>query len=98
MARNKGIKDNVYTDEQLAWLQTNRPLLEISALAGQFNTLFKASVSPKALSALCKRKGFKAGSNGCFKKQAVPWNKGLAGMRVSEATEFKPGNRPIAWN
>lgn len=34
---------------------------------------------------------------GQFKKGQVAWNKGAEGLRMSPATEFKKGHRPVNW-
>lgn len=43
---------------------------------------------------------FAAGSGSnktSFKKGLIPWNKGIKGIRMSPATEFKKGQRSINW-
>lgn len=41
-----------------------------------------------------KENGVTAGQ---FEKGLVPWNKGVKGLRMSPATEFKKGQRPVGW-
>ena len=94
MARPKGSIAHMYTDEQIDWLKWHRPKLQMTELTQQFNAKFNIVIKPKALVAVCKRKGFSAESSGYFEKNRLPWNKGITGRRVSIATEFKSGNRP----
>lgn len=88
-----------YSAEEMAWLEANR-LLVVSDYAAQFNARFGREVSPGALHALRKRKGWKTGRSGCFEKGMTPHNKGKAcpegvGGRHPNArrTQFKKGNR-----
>jgi hypothetical protein len=41
-----------------------------------------------------------AGSGGnatSFRAGDAPWNKGMAGLHLSPASEFQPGHRPVGW-
>lgn len=62
----------IYTDEQIQWLRDNRALNVIDVITASFNQRFGTNLSKKALSATCKRKSIKAGSNGQFKKGSLP--------------------------
>jgi hypothetical protein len=88
---------NRYTPEQIAWLKDNRPKLAGKDLAGQFNRRFGVSINLSALLAFCKRKGFAAGRDGRFTTGHDAWNKGLTGLHLSPATEFKPRRLPHNW-
>lgn len=88
---------NRYTPEQVQWLRDNRPELAGQALAGQFNRRFGVAVNLAALLAFCKRRGFAAGRDGRFTAGFEPWNKGLTGLHLSPATEFKPRRLPHNW-
>jgi hypothetical protein len=59
----------------MAWLEANR-LMAISDYARAFNAKFGREVTPGALHALRKRKGWKTGRTGFFEKGAAPHNKG----------------------
>jgi hypothetical protein len=93
-----------YTQEMLDWLRQHRPMLTTKELVAQFNARFDVNIKTSALHSYCKRRGLFTGREGRFGKGGTSWNLGVT-MRVSERTEFKPGNRPhnsvsvgtIAW-
>jgi hypothetical protein len=85
-----------YTNENIDWLATSRPLYAEQELSAKFHQRFKVLISPAALVQQCCKRGFKppAVNIGRIKKGNIPFNKGLKGRRVSMVTEFKKGNRP----
>lgn len=78
-----------YSPEEMAWLEANR-LMVVSDYARAFNAQFGRDVSPQALHALRKRKGWKTGRTGCFVKGQTPPNKG------KRCPEGKGGRHPNA--
>lgn len=78
-----------YSADEMAWLEANR-LLVIGDYARQFNERFGREVDAKNLHALRKRKGWKTGRTGCFKKGQEPANKG------KKCEPGKGGNHPNA--
>jgi hypothetical protein len=83
-----------YTEEQMAWLRNNRSSFMGAALADAFNRVFNDTRSLSALKTMCKKNGIVSENTGNFVKGQTPWNKGIKGVSVSPATQFKKGNTP----
>lgn len=80
-----------YSAEELHWISDNRALT-ISDLHQQFCRLFyRIDVSANNLHALRKRKGWKTGRTGQFKKGNIPHPN--AHPKGANRTSFKAGNR-----
>lgn len=83
--------------EELAFIEERKewPRADLhKAFVWQFR---RPEVTQKALSSLCKRKGWLTGRTGCFEKGAIPVNKGKKGGPVhpnAARTTFKKGQRP----
>jgi len=95
-----GQMSRIYTDEELAWLRTQRPVLAKGPLAAAFAARFGRVVSPDSLSQTCIRYGIRGGGSGCFLRGNRPWNAGRTGLPQPERmirSQFKPGNRPHTW-
>jgi len=84
---------HTYTAAELRWLARMRPRAPMSVIGPRFRARFGLAVSDKALAMTCKRRGIRAGTDGCFVRGQNPWNLGKS-VRVSKRTEFRPGNRP----
>lgn len=80
-----------YSTTELNWVKWHATL-ERQELADRFNERFGTNQTAMQLVSLRKRKGWKSGRDGRFKKgQAkVPGS----GAKVPNATSFKKGNRP----
>lgn len=80
--------------DELAWIEARAALPRRETLAA-FNAAFGRDVALTALSALCKRRGWKAGGDGRFRPGQTSPNKGKAMPfnAASAATRFKPGQR-----
>jgi hypothetical protein len=89
---------NRYTAEQVQWLRDNRPKLAGQALAVAFNDRFGGSRNLAALLSFCKRKDILTGRDCRFTPGFAPWNKGMKGLKLSQASQFKAGNRPHNWH
>lgn len=84
-----------YTPRQFAFIKRNRKLSR-RELHAKFRKAFPRNrVSLENLKALCTRKGWLTGRDGCFVKGAEPANKGkpMPFHPNSAATRFKKGNR-----
>lgn len=84
-----------HTPEQIEWLKYAYPLLSLDELTADFNHRYGKSESVNQMRAFLKNHGITSGRSGLFKKGHVSWNKGKKGMRVSPATEFKPGRESL---
>lgn len=87
-----------YSAAELEWLEANC-LLVVSDYARQFNERFGREVTPGALHALRRRKGWKTGRTGCFERGNKPHNKGrpfpVATTHPNcRKTQFKKGRLP----
>ena len=82
-----------YLEEHIAFLKEHErtPRKELTSL---FNTKFKTKVSYSGLAQKCRKMGLICPNNGCFKKGAVPANKGTKGLTGANKTSFKRGNAP----
>ena len=78
-----------WTEEEIKFLQDNIKHLTRQELATALNR--KLSTVANKLTKLGLRSGVR---RGCFQKGSTPWNKGLKGIHLSPATEFKKGNIP----
>ncbi|MPW31839.1 HNH endonuclease [Agarivorans sp. B2Z047] len=83
-----------YTHEMLEWLSLNRTL-EINDYAKQFNIAFNCDKTPGQLHSLRKRKKWKTGRNGQFKKGNIPLPN--ARPKGPNKTSFKKGLTPPKW-
>lgn len=84
-----------WTEAELAFIRRHRRLPRRELFA-RFQAQFgRADVSPKALAALCKRKGWLTGRSGRWTTGTAPSNKGqrMPWNANSAATRFKPGVR-----
>jgi len=81
-----------YSDSELEWLENNRKLV-ISEYQEQFNRIFGRDISKTNLFALKKRKGWKTGRSGQFKKGNIPHPD--AGAKSANKTSFKKGLIPV---
>jgi hypothetical protein len=87
----------LYTPHQLAFIKRRKKMCRRELYAA-FVLAFprRRNVSIANLTALCKRKGWFTGRNGCFEKGAIPANKGkkMPFNPNSARTQFKKGNLP----
>lgn len=86
----KGVKIP-YSPKEIKWLEQNKTL-PISEYTRIFNKKFSRSVDKVNLHALRKRKGWKTGRTGQFKKGNVPHPD--AGAKGPNKTSFKKGHKP----
>ena len=82
-----------YSQAELRWLQRMRPRAPMSVIGPRFRARFGVDINDHALAQTCTRRGIRAGTPGRFIRGQAPWNLGKS-MRVSQRTEFRPGNRP----
>jgi hypothetical protein len=85
-----------YSAEELAWIESNRDMRRAD-LRRLFVMFFgREDVTVSTLNALCKRKGWTTGRDGCFAKGQVPHNKGKPHPTRGRAaeTQFKKGGLP----
>lgn len=85
-----------YTQEQIEFLRCNAPGTPYAGLTSMFNSRFDEAKTVQQIRAVCNRRKIQNGESGHFQKGSIPFNKGRKGVRVSQATEFKKGNKP--WN
>jgi hypothetical protein len=85
-----------YSQAELAFIKQRKRMAR-RKLHAKFIAAFprRRDVSLDALKALCKRKGWMTGRDGCFEKGTVPFNKGkkMPFHPNSARTRFKKGNR-----
>lgn len=85
-----------YSSAELAFIKRWKKM-ERRTLHASFVAAFprRHDVSADAIKALCFRKGWKTGRDGCFAKGMVPLNKGkkMPFNANSSRTQFKKGNR-----
>jgi hypothetical protein len=86
---------HAYSRAELRWLERMRARVPISVLGARFRARFGRNINDHALAQTCTRRGFRAGTDGRFVRGQTPWNHGKS-VRVSQRTEFRPGNRPSA--
>jgi hypothetical protein len=85
-----------YSADELAWIEARKTWVR-TELAAAFREQFgREDVRTMHLHALCKRKGWATGRNGCFAPGQTPFNKGakMPFNPNSAATRFKKGNLP----
>lgn len=84
-----------YPDE-LAWIEAHKDWPRALRHQGFVARFDRADVSEGALNALCKRKGWLTGRNGCFPRGATPMNKGKKMLYNPNTarTQFKAGGLP----
>lgn len=84
----------VYSDSELAWIESNQAGISRQDLAEQFNAKFGRSISKQNIAGLCKRNKWANGRDTRRKKGGVSWNKGLTGYMGANKTSFKKGQMP----
>lgn len=82
--------------EELAWIEARKDWPRSDLHRAFCSYWQRDDVSKAALTALCKRKGWRTGRTGCFEKGMVPANKGkkMPFDPNSAATRFRPGHLP----
>lgn len=93
MTKPKDTK-HYFTPEEVTFIKKNCIARSFRELTVLFNKRFSLSLSVDQIKSAMSKRGLKNGNNGCFPPGHVPHNKGMKGIRVSIATEFKKGNRP----
>lgn len=89
-------KPTRYTTAQLRYIRQHCHLPR-KELTCRFNLTFNEAISVKAMIALCKRKAWLSGRDGCFKPGHAPANKGTKGVSKPNSGSFKKGHRPVNW-
>ena len=85
-----------YTGAQLQWIKANRTMTRRELHDGFVKRFDRRDVTLDHIKALCTRRGWKTGRDGCFKPGAVPANKGkkMPYNANSARTQFKKGQVP----
>jgi hypothetical protein len=85
----------IYSDAELAFIKRRRRLPRRELHARFIAAFPRRDVNLDAIKALCSRKGWHTGRDGCFPKGFVPANKGkkMPFNANSARTQFKKGNR-----
>lgn len=84
----------VYSDIELAWIETNQAGISRKELSLKFNAKFSRSVAQQNITGLCKRNKWANGRDTRRKKGCVSWNKGVTGYMGANKTSFKKGDMP----
>ena len=90
----KGLRQHVFTEEQVEWLAGHAPGRPWAEVARLFNDRFGTSLSQASIWSAAKYRNISNGRNGRFAQGNEPWNRGRKGVNGGSATRFKPGNRP----
>lgn len=83
-----------YTEEQRRFFKEYVPGHSYKEIQDAFNRKFKKNITLSQVKSYIKNNRLNTGRTGRFTKGHVPANKGQRGVRVSIATEFKPGHVP----
>lgn len=83
-----------YTKEQVRFLKNGYKKCSRKDLCIAFNNHFGCNEPSSFISAYLKNHKITSGRSGCFPKGHIPSNKGIKGIRLSPATEFKKGHVP----
>jgi HNH endonuclease len=84
----------VYTDEQVAFIKEKYPVMGMSQLHVEFNTLFKTDKTETQLKSFVTRHKIPSGRTGLFEKGHDSWNKNTRGLTSANKTSFKKGTVP----
>lgn len=85
----------VWTPEMLEFLRDDCWKKSAIDAAELVNGRFGVTVSEQQVRSARQNHRIKSGLTGHFPKGHIPFNKGMKGMRVSPATEFKKGQMPV---
>lgn len=88
---------NKYTDEMIEFLREvakGKTYVEIVKI---FNKRYDLEMTVKKMKSLLSRKKIRTETTGCFRKGAIPWNKGKKGYMGANRTSFKKGHKPKNW-
>lgn len=87
--------NRIYSPEQVAFLEENVKGRSVDELRQMFNAHFGVNYGYESVRAALKNRGLSSGYNARFEKGHVPANKGVKGIHLSPATEFKKGQMPV---
>jgi hypothetical protein len=85
---------NLWTPERVRWLRTHRPGRSARDVAQMFQATFGLTVSLASVKNACCKHGIHSGRVSGWTPGHQPWNKGLRGLSLSPATQFKTGEKP----
>lgn len=84
-----------YSEEERRFLRENIPGRSYAEAAAAFNAKFpSAPITPAQINSFCGNNKVSTGRDGRFRKGLTLYNKGMKGIHLSPATEFKKGHSP----
>lgn len=86
-----------YTPEQQVFFKENISGLSYQEIQNQFFEVFSVLLSLSQIKGYLGNHKLTTGRTGRFTSGHTPANKGLKGIRLSPATEFKKGHMPQTW-
>lgn len=95
--RPKGVEKGrvrLLSEEQVAFIREQYPLLSRKDLVAALNARFGLSVSVGQLKSFIARQGITCGRTGRFEAGQQPWNTGTKGVCKSNSGTFRQGNVP----
>lgn len=90
-------QDRTFTPEQERFIALAYQLHPARKVCHFLNLRFKTDYKESQVISFVHRASISCPRTGHFEKGQEPWSKGKKGLRLSPATEFKPGNKPQTW-
>jgi len=88
------VRERLLSEEQVAFIREQYPLLSRKDLVAALNARFGLSVSVWQLKSFIARQGITCGRTGRFEPGQRPWNTGSKGLIKPNSGTFQKGNVP----
>lgn len=92
---SKKTKPHKWTEEQIDFFKRNIKGTHFREMKEMVNAKFGLDLTINQIRGFANRNNLKNGIDMCYKKDLIPWNKGMKGLQIGgKSTQFKKGQTP----